>query len=182
MPTWAFTPESMCEIRCCQRLLGGDDDAGHLCQFLADVGQHLLARPAASSGSKLMMISDMLTPSACSSSSARPVRRPKATTPSILLQALVDHAGDAVGRFQRRARRQQHVDLHAAFVERRQEIAAQLRDDQHADDHGRRDGPQNRPRMPHAEANGEARRAISATAASKPSLSWCMNLACGSSQ
>ena len=33
-------------------------------------------------GSKLTMISDIFTPSACSSSSARPVRRPKATTPA----------------------------------------------------------------------------------------------------
>ena len=76
-----------------------------------------------------MMISETLTPSACSSSSARPVRRPKATTPLILPSRSSTIAGDSVRRGQRRAGRQQHVDLHAPFVERRQEIAAQLRDD-----------------------------------------------------
>ena len=100
MPTWAFTPESMCEIRCGSGCSTEMTTPGTCGEFFADLVENLLAACGRESGSKLTMISETFTPSACSSSSARPVRRPKAATPSlILLQPLVDHAGDAVRRF-----------------------------------------------------------------------------------
>ena len=77
-----------------------------------------------------------------------------------VLDSLVDHPGDGVRRLQRRARRQEHVDLHAALVERRQKVAAEL--GHHADAHGHRSRhrDQDRGRITHAQPDRPARQRL----------------------
>ena len=69
------------------------------------------------------------------------------------LKHRVDRAGDLVGRIERRAGRQRHVDLDAAFVERRQEVSPKLRHLPGGDANGEPSQNQQRTRHRHAESN-----------------------------
>ena len=77
-------------------------------------------------GFTVAMISVTLTPSACSSSSARPVLRTNAVQVIEFAQSLFDADSHFVGGGQRRAGGQENVDLDGPFVERRKKIALQL--------------------------------------------------------
>ena len=141
-----------------QRLLGGDDDAGHLGQLVRG-GRQASPRGVRSefgieADDDLRNVDAFgmlveLGP-AGAAAEAGDARAPCAIRSSTM-------AAMSIRRFQRRARRQQHVDLHAAFVERRQEIAAQVASPTNTlTPTASSDGAQNRPRMAHAEANRAA--------------------------
>ena len=72
-------------------------------------------------------ISEEWTPSACSSSSARPVRRPTALTSGTSRMSFSAIRPDAVGLGERDAGIEQHVDGEGALIEGRQERARQQR-------------------------------------------------------
>ncbi len=110
-----------------QGLFRRNDRAGNLSQFLAHVGHDFLAAAAqvrieADDDFRHIHALGVLV-------EFGPARAtPEGNHATDFLQTVFDHAGDPVGGLQGIARRQYDVDLHAAFVERRQEIAAQLRD------------------------------------------------------
>ncbi len=140
-----------------ERLLDGDHHAGHLRKFFAHLFESRFTRL-----SRLRVEADddfgNVDPFGVFVEFGAPRAAPEGMHFAVLLhllQAVVDHAGDMVRRGERRAGRQQHVDLHAPFVEGRQKVAAELRDGDDAQCHGRGDDAENRPRMPHAEANRE---------------------------
>ncbi len=113
------------------------------------------------SGFMLRMYSPTLTGDACSSISARPVRRTKCRiSPSGLfvrflhrLEHCVDRSGNLIGRIERRSRRQRDVDLNAAFVERRQKVPPKLRHLPAGDADGKPSQNQQRPGKCHAQSD-----------------------------
>ena len=82
-------------------------------------------------------ISDECTPSACSSSSARPVRRPTSTTSGTSRINCSAIRPIALAFRQRYAGVEEHADRQRAFVERGQKRAWQLRGETACCDHGR---------------------------------------------
>ena len=114
-----------------QRLLDRDHDSRNLRQLLAKFLEHLLA---VASGLRIEAHDDLRGIDAFGVLvEFRPPRPPAERGHAAnLADAVIDHRGDRGGGVERGARRQQHVDLHAALVERRQEVAAQPHHDGHA--------------------------------------------------
>ena len=147
MATCACTPESMAEMRCasgCSTLVTMPGMSASASRMSSRISSRLRGE----FGSNVATISDWLTGTACSSNSARPVLRTKATISSIRCSRCFDFGGDPTGRGQRSPRRQNHVDLHRTFVERRQKVAFQPQQATAADRHGRQRHAQDQQRDP----------------------------------
>jgi len=143
-----------------QRLLDAGHDPRHVGQRLADSLQRLLAA-AGAVRSRVAMNSEALTGTACSSSSARPFGARRLNIRQ-LLQALLDRLGDALRSCQRGAGRQDHVDLHGAFVEGRQKVALQPQQADDADADRRQSRDQDEGRHAQTEPDGTTRQILEA--------------------
>ena len=126
-----------------QRLLDRRDDAGNVLQRVADLVDDLLARAGRVGihrGDELADVDSLGVLVQFGPAGLADEGRQIGD----LLQPLFDHLGDFVALGQRAARRQQHVDLHGPFVERRQEVALQPRHRQAGHDHRGAGGQQDR--------------------------------------
>ena len=139
-----------------ERLLDRDHDPGHLRQFLAEFLDHLLA---AAAGRRVEADDDLRgVDSLGVFVEFGPPRSPAevgdAPYPA---DPLVDHGGDRVRCLERGSRGQEHVDLHTALVEGRQEVASEPH--QHGDARPHRDchRPQDRQRVAYRKPDRTAR-------------------------
>src|SRR5690606_23045275 len=118
-----------------QWLFGGDHDARNLGQLLPDFLQNFLAaatRIGVEANDDFRNIDSLSVLIQFSPARAATERYYTLN----FANPFIDHAGDAVRSRQRRSRWEQHIDLHASFVERRQEVPAQLCDDEAANQDG----------------------------------------------
>ena len=133
-----------------ERLFDGDDNPGNLRELLAELLEHPLAtatrlRIEAHDDLRDVDAFGMLVEFGASRPSAEVGHAAHPT------DSLVHHADNPVRRIERRARREKHVDLNHALVERRQEVAAEPHDDHHAHNDGHGDGNENGHGMAHGD-------------------------------